>query len=264
MVDPEDRDRAGVVGPVAAAAFAVVIGQLEGALGGDPLAGLAGNVGDQVEVLVVVEDREAGALGGHGDDRVRQRWGAVQRTAFLGQRLAYVQRTPPVLGTEGRLIQAPEILPQRLESGAVAGAVEKLPLHRAANRDLAGSYQAREESPNLDRRALPPGYAPSAGIGKIGRHRSVEIELPGLAHPLQLVHEVLWQLQLRETIETLLADGALKRGANRRGWPFRSQHRGRLFHQSGVDDERCTLSHAIIIPLDRRKSTYVEWVQMRI
>lgn len=171
-------------------------GLLEGALWDDPLAGLIGNAGDQVEVLVVVENREAGALGGHSNDRVGQRGGAVKRASLFGQRLAYVKRARPVCGTEGRLIQAAEIFSQCPERGAVTGAVEKLPLHRAANRDLAGGYEAGEEPTDLNRRALSPGYSPSTGICQIGRHRSVEIELSGFTHPLQLVHEVFWQLQL--------------------------------------------------------------------
>jgi hypothetical protein len=58
---------------------------------------------------------------------------------------------------------------------------------------------------------LSPGDAPGAGIGQVGRHGSVEIELPGFAHSLQLLHEVVWELQPRKPVEALLPDDPLER-----------------------------------------------------
>jgi hypothetical protein len=144
------------------------------------VAALAGELGDALEVGVVVEDGQAGLLGAGGDEQVWQRNRAV--LGALGEHRLNLQR-PRNGGVVDRCArQAAQSLDEGTVRGAIASAVEKLQVDDAAGGDLAGDEQRLEHVANLGP-CLTPGQG--ALVREKGGH--VGGSAPGFSHRLGIV-----------------------------------------------------------------------------
>jgi hypothetical protein len=98
---------------------------------------LAGDRGDAVVVLVVVQDRDAGGLGGRRNQEIGVLDGSVVQPALECELLVDVKRAFPLLHADRTVGQCAEVVAQGLELVGVLGAVEQLQPHHVADRDLS-------------------------------------------------------------------------------------------------------------------------------
>jgi hypothetical protein len=65
----------------------------------------------------------------------------MQGASQLSERLTNVKRSLPVLSVDRTMLERTELCTMFEELGVVVGAVQKLPLHHVADRDLIGNQQ---------------------------------------------------------------------------------------------------------------------------
>ncbi len=125
---------------------------------------LAGHLGNDLEVAVVVQHRQLRELGCGRDEQVRCRNASVMERSRCGERLEYVRRTSPDTPADRYVAQSLEVSSHGRERGMIAGAPKELQSNHRAGRDRAGDETRIEVG--RDRRVFD-AVRPRARVGEL-------------------------------------------------------------------------------------------------